>query len=507
MAGEEETKGAGGGRAAPWYARDYVWTFTTYFTEGFPFTLIRTVSAVYFRDMKVSLQAIGLTSLYGLPWVLKFLWSPQIDQFGTKRRWLVSLQCLLVCVMVLAAVFAPLDWGPQAIAAIFFFGAIVAATMDIAIDGYYMEALDKQGQAKYVGYRVMAYRIAMMTGTGVIVTIGAKASWWLAFAAAAGVFGLLFAYHLFFLAEVQPRSRPMRELLARVFRLKAFVYTALAAFAVVGIRIALASGWYEDLKKAHPIVKDVGFPHIVGGCLFLALALAAVFRTRIKAFLLKDPESHYGRTFISFADRERIGVVLAFVILLRAGEFMLGAMISPFLVDMGLKAHYGWISSVVGLPASIAGAIIGGRCIARFDLKRVIWPFVLAQNLTLLGYMAVAIHTSEALAANLGLQTPTPVPSGDIALVALAHFFEQFAGGLGTSVLMTFLMRICKPEFKAAHYAIGSGLMSMSGLYSGVASGFLAGWLGYAWTFGLSFVVSIPAMLLIPWLPNLAREK
>ncbi len=51
----------------------YVWAFTTYFAEGFPYTIIRIVSSVFFRDIHVSLQAIGLTSLFGLPWILKFL--------------------------------------------------------------------------------------------------------------------------------------------------------------------------------------------------------------------------------------------------------------------------------------------------------------------------------------------------------------------------------------------------------------------------------------------------
>jgi PAT family beta-lactamase induction signal transducer AmpG len=35
----------------------------------------------------------------------------------------------------------------------------LSAAYDIAIDRYYMEALDKQDQARFVGYRVMAYRL------------------------------------------------------------------------------------------------------------------------------------------------------------------------------------------------------------------------------------------------------------------------------------------------------------------------------------------------------------
>ena len=86
-------------------------------------------------------------------------------------------------------------------------------------------------------------------------------------------------------------------------------------------------------------------------------------------------------------------------------------------------------------------------------------------------------------------------------VVALVHGFDQFAGGLGTAVLMTYLMRICNQEFKAAHYAIGTGLMSVSGLYAGVMSGFLASWVGYGYFFGLSFLMSIPGIIMVFYIP------
>ena len=94
--------------------------------------------------------------------------------------------------MFLAAIFAPLSFGVQAIAVMFFVVAVVSATHDIAIDGYYMAALDRDSQAKYVGFRVMAYRIAMMAATGIVATVGTALSWTLAFAAAGVVMGLFF---------------------------------------------------------------------------------------------------------------------------------------------------------------------------------------------------------------------------------------------------------------------------------------------------------------------------
>ncbi|UCF55961.1 MAG: MFS transporter, partial [Deltaproteobacteria bacterium] len=118
----------------------HVWAFTTYFAEGFPYTIIRIISSVFFRDMRVSLEAIGLTSLFGLPWVLKFLWGPQIDQYGTKRRWMLTMQFLLVVMVITVAFLSPLPEGIRIIAIFFFIGSFLAATHDMAIDGYYMEA-------------------------------------------------------------------------------------------------------------------------------------------------------------------------------------------------------------------------------------------------------------------------------------------------------------------------------------------------------------------------------
>ena len=183
-----------------------LWSFSTYFAEGFPYTIIRTISSVFFRDRGMSLRAIGLTSLYGLPWILKFLWSPQVDEYSTKRTWLLINQGLLVMALLAVALLSPLDQAPLLIAALFFAASFVAATHDVAIDGFYMEALDEAGQAKFVGYRVMAYRIAMMTGTGVVTTIGTTRGWPLAFSCAALLFFGFFLFHFFYLPEFIPGS-------------------------------------------------------------------------------------------------------------------------------------------------------------------------------------------------------------------------------------------------------------------------------------------------------------
>lgn len=478
------------------------WCFSTYFAEGFPFSIIRSVSAVFFRDHGVSLEAVGMTTFFALPWILKFFWGPLVDEFATKKRWLLAMQAALAVLIGAAAFLVPLPAAPRLIAILFFAGAFVAATHDIAIDGYYLTALDKVGQTKFLGYRVMAYRVAMLFGTGVIVTIGTSFSWTAAFLCAGLLLGLLAAYHSLFLPECETERRPFGQMLPLFARSRVLLSAALIAAIIAGFYLFFNSALFHGWEQAAPFLKELNFSRAVGLGLLLALALIAASRKRLAALLTKKPESFYGRAFLTFMDQEKIGLILAFIILVRSGEFMASAMTSPFMIDLGIKRHYGWIAGGVGLPASIVGALVGGWMISRYGLKRVIWPFLLAQNLTNVVYSLLARGLSAYLTLNTSAAHPVFMGAGNLALTACVHGLEQLGSGLGLAVLTTYLMRICKSEFKAAHFAIGSGLMSLGGIVAGVGSGFIASWLGYSGMFFICFLISIPSMLLLFWVPK-----
>ena len=184
-----------------------------------------------------------------------------------------------------------------------------------------------------------------------------------------------------------------------------------------------------------------------------------------------------------------MAVATAFIILMRAGESTLSAMAAPFMVDLGIK---GLITAGSPEELDYPFPLLGhgsGFLISKFSLRKVIWPFLLAQNFTNLVYMALALSLAKHLALNAGADVITFVGHFNPFLVACAHAFDQFADGLGTAVLITFLMRTCTERFKAAHFAIGTGLLNVSG--------FLAQRLGYGIYFGLTFLLSIPGMCLI----------
>lgn len=488
-------------RAARLLRSPYMWAATTYFAEGLPFSLVRQVSPVYFKDLGASLPAIGLTSLYGLCWSLKFLWAPAIDRYGTKRRWLLLFQVLLALAVLAAAVLAAEPFALAAGAAAFLLVALLSATHDIAVDGYYLEALDARGQARFVGYRVMAYRLAMIAGTGGVVVLSQYKGWPAAFATGAVVLGLLAFYHSRFLPDPESKGQPgkagwagrrMREIAGW-----AALITGVVLFVLWTWRSLLSREMLENLLDR--LVSWGGLLPVsgwIGTALFAILLALLAVRKRIRRAPLAA-RSFYAASFLAFLDQERIGLALAFTVLYRTGESLLGAMAAPFLLDLGMtKAQYGLVSGTMGISCSILGALAGGAVIARTGLAQAIWPFTLAQNLTNLLYMSLALHYRELLTHHgpAGAQA-------SLSLVAAVHGFDQFAGGLGTAVFSYYLMRCCKPAFKASHFAIVSALMTVGGTLFGASSGFLASWLGYGAFFGASFLASLPGMCLIPFIP------
>ena len=62
------------------------WVPSLYFAMGLPFVVLNMVSAVLFKDLGISDAQIAFwTSLIMWPWTIKFLWSPFLEIFRTKK--------------------------------------------------------------------------------------------------------------------------------------------------------------------------------------------------------------------------------------------------------------------------------------------------------------------------------------------------------------------------------------------------------------------------------------
>jgi PAT family beta-lactamase induction signal transducer AmpG len=189
---------------SPW-----AWIPTLYFAQGLPYVVAMTVSVIMYKRMGISNTDIALyTSWLYLPWVIKPFWSPFVDLLKTKRWWVVIMQLLIGAGLAGVAFLIPMPFFFQATLAVFWLIAFSSATHDIAADGFYMLALDSPQQSFFVGIRSTFYRIAMISGQGLLIILAGameritgdiKLSWSITFFVLAGIFILLMIYHRYIL--------------------------------------------------------------------------------------------------------------------------------------------------------------------------------------------------------------------------------------------------------------------------------------------------------------------
>ena len=200
----------------------------------------------------------------------------------------------------------------------------------------------------------------------------------------------------------------------------------------------------------------------------------------------------------SYFKRDRIGVMIAFILLYRLGEAMLLKLVPPFFLDpisaggLGLSTQeVGLVYGTVGILFLVLGGISGGWLIARFGFKRCVWPLVIAMHLPDLFFVYLAYFQPA-----IGLVYP---------LVAM----EQFGYGLGFTVFIVYLMYSANSKYKTSHYAISTGIMALGMMLPGFISGWLQQTVGYRSFFIIICFMTVPGMLTIPFIPldKIGRSK
>jgi len=182
--------------------------------------------------------------------------------------------------------------------------------------------------------------------------------------------------------------------------------------------------------------------------------------------------------------------LVLFVLFYRLGEYAIGPMVKPFWVDQGRSVfEIGLVPTTFGIILSVAGALSGGAFISRYGTFRGVWVLGLLQAVSNLGYALVA----WASLGRFGLYG--------------ASVFESFSGGLGTAAFLAFLMNVCQKEHATIQYAFLSSIFSLTGRLMGGLSGLGAERFGYGNYFALTFLLSLPAYALLPWVKKWIHEE
>lgn len=408
------------------------------FSSGLPLALSSSTLAVWMREVGVDLGTIGLFALVGTPYTIKFLWAPIVDAldvpvlsrlFGRRRGWLVLSQFALI-----AAILALGLTDPQSSSALVVFSAALlvaaaSATQDIVIDAFRVESLDTSEQAAGMASFVAAYRIGMLVSTAGALYLVSGYEWLGADKSDAWTFG----------------------------------YITMAAMVIIGIATALVA-----TEPAISLIATAAHKAEKAG------GQSAFKRTLVTA---------YG-AFSEFLSRELAVLVLLFVILYKFCDAFAGAMIAPFVIDIGFtRTDYANIVKGVGLAATLIGGFAGGMLARTYPLTTCLWAGAFLQ-----------------MSSNLVFVWQAHVGANHWALV-LTIVTENFTGAIGTVIFVAYLSALCNsPLHTATQFALLTALAAVGRTYLSAGSGFLAKTTGWELFFVISAIAAIPSMIMLWWL-------
>ena len=342
------------------------------FSAGLPLALTGSTLSLWMADEGVDLGTIGLFSLVGLPYVLKFLWAPLVDAvrvpflsrfLGRRRGWLVATQLALVAAIVLMGLVDPLRApGLMALAALTV--AFLSATQDIAIDAFRVETLKENQYAAGMANYVAAYRVALLV-------------------AGAGTVAALTVFSALGIAQDVVWS---------------WAYGLMALLMGVGL-IASLLAREPDVSAAIEAAQD-------------DLPLATRFNQAVVS------------PFADFVQKRGWLSLLIFVVLFKFGDAFAGAMVAPFALDIGFeKSIYAYVANGVGLPAALAGGFAGGVLGRLVTMKTALWTAGILQMLSNLVFCWQAWVGPDATA--LGVTVGIEAFTGGVGTVIFVAFLSS----------------------------------------------------------------------------------
>jgi len=157
-----------------------------YVIEGFPMGIYADVLPVFLRRHELSNTAIGLLSSLSIAWALKVLWSPLVDRYGERRRWITGALLAMSGCMIAVGADDPLALGGALWLAIGAF-CVASATQDIAIDAYTIALVPRGEEGPVNSVRVIAYRVGLIASGGALLFLPRWIGWSGTFTVAAGL--------------------------------------------------------------------------------------------------------------------------------------------------------------------------------------------------------------------------------------------------------------------------------------------------------------------------------
>lgn len=316
------------------------------FSAGLPFLLIFSTLSAWLREADITRTEIGFFSWVGITFSIKVLWAPIVDRMplpvltrwlGRRRGWMLIAQ-LGIAAGLLGI--AGTDPGENLIrvAAFALLIAFAAATQDVSIDAFRIEAVEKELQGAMAATYQLGYRLALLAAGAGALYIADFVSWPAAYAAMAAC---MLVGMMTVLIVREPAVKVNTQTLEREERLRA----SLESHAHLSPRLRRVMDWISDAVIS---------------------PIADFFRR----------------------NGWMAAVILALIGLYRVSDITMGVMALPFYIDLGFtKSEIASVAKFFGVFMTILGAFVGGLLVARYGLLR---PLLLGAVLMVLTNLVFA---------------------------------------------------------------------------------------------------------------------
>ena len=426
------------------------------FSSGLPFLLVLGTLSFWLREAGIDRATIGFLSWIGLAFGFKWAWAPLVDRMplpfltrwlGRRRSWLLFAQCGIAAMLVGVALSDP-QAGLTQLVLFALATAFLAATQDIALDAYRIEAVGENLQGAMAASYQAGYRIAMIAAS-------AGALW-----IAAGIAGGE-GYHY------------------AAWRGTYLVMAGLMSVGMIATLLlpepqtnGLSQGQTDERVMAAHLAKVAWLPPRA------ARALAWIYGAAI------SPLVDFVRRY-----RWQAVLILALIATYRISDVVMGVMSNPFYVDMGYtKDEVATVSKVYGVIMTIAGAGLGGVLTARFGVMRILFVGALLSAATnvLFAWLATRGH--------------------DLTGLIFVISADNLAAGIASSAFVAYLSRLTNVAYSATQYALFSSLMLLLPKFIAGFSGVAVNAYGYAAFFNATALMGVPVLLLV-WLAARVHDK
>ncbi|TDR19434.1 AmpG family muropeptide MFS transporter [Marinicella litoralis] len=474
------------------------------FSAGIPYFLIFSSLSLWLDQVGVEKSAITYFSWAALGYSFKFLWSPLVDRLpipvltaklGQRRSWLILIQLLIVFAICWMGFTDPAQ-GINALTQMAFAVTLLgfsAATQDILIDAWRIEASNEKDITMLSSVYIVGYRLGMITsGAGALLIADHFGTSMDNYKYSAWQYSYLIMATCMLVGLITTiKIKEPKKADSLVYQTRD--YAAVLLIFIMAIIALILCYQYTDqffLSLQKPLIawfnnEPLAAFMTTSGQLFLAIALAAFIGTLVAKSPIVNRAMVKEVYWIPVADlfkrhRKHVWLLIGIICTYRISDIVMGVTANLFYQHMGFDLdEIAGIVKTFGLIMTISGGLVGGVLVVRYGIIKMMILGATLSALTNLLFMIMA-STGKSL-----------------IFLTFMISADNLSQGLALAVFVGFLSMLVNRQFTAVQYAMFSSVMTLFPKIMGGYSGTMVEQMGFASFYLMTAIIGIPVVVML----------